>query len=603
MHLFDFIVFRDDYPYRFAFLTRGLEILKQGALFGWDSKLLGGYPTFFDINENFSFIYYPFSIFGIKTGFHLMILFFWLFFPFIIYAFISEAFKDRKAASLSLYISLIFNWGFLKDLFDYGMMDVYAAVNLFIAALFFALRFKEGKKGGLAFLLLCLFLLIYAHISIFIFGLIFVSLELLFPLKKVNLRNFNLLIILLFLATLNYTFYLFAYSSFFNPHTLLYKEGLYPLAYFLPHGLDMSLFNSRNCDILSYTNICLISVPFLAWFIFKKNPLRKYSIYILFIMIIFRVQFYPEGIDNLFHRGEFLLPFLLTVVFSLSAKASFEKRNFVFLFFIPAVLMNILYPVYPIRHIRDIRDYNPALISRIEMMREGPIFLESRPHLIQPTPEKCREEVHFEALISQDLGKALLSYPLDGYHYSVFRNSALQGGIFMGKPLSETGIYQFNDFLDKWGVKYMVVWSNIAREYLGNLPEFYLKEWEDEEWAVFQYRFARPQKGLRLLQNRGMGELKDSDYFLKTMKLSGVNKDDIVVLKTNYFPAWKAFYKDKEVPVFDYDGQLAIKAPFDGDGTVIFRYPRYYFLSLLILIAFACAVLIDWRASRKKGTD
>jgi len=526
-----------------------------------------------------------------------MILFLWLFFPFIIYAFISEVFKDRKIVSLSLYISLFFNLIFFQNILGCGMINNYVAINLFIATLFFVLRFKKGKRGSLIFLLLSLSLLIYAHIGLFLFGLIFAGLELLFPFRRHNFKILSILFILLFISTLNYTFYFLIYPYFFNPYTHVYKpEETHLLNYFLPQRLDFIQLNYWHWNIFgSYVGICLIFMPFLIWLIFKNNSLRKYVFYILFIIFVFHLRFSSVGINNLFSRGELLLPFLLIVVLSSVAESSFEKRNFAFLFFIPGVLIYLLPSFSPLPYIKNMRDYNPSLISKIEGIQTEPILLESRPKLIMPLPERSREGIHFEALISQGLRKSLLSYPLDGYHYSVFRKNALQSGVFRGKPLTEIAVSEFNNFLDKWGVEYVIVWSNIAKGYFDTYSEFYFKEWEDEEWAIFRYKYPPIQKGLKFLQNRGRGEVKNLDYFLKILKLSGVKKGDSVVLKMNYFPEWKAYYKDREIPVFNYGEQLAIKMPFEGEGTIIFKYPKHYLLSFLIFISFTCAVLIDWR--------
>ncbi len=146
LRYFNYIVFYDDYPQRYAFLIRALQILKQGGIFGWDSKLLGGYPTVFEINDNYSFIFLPFSIFGYRLGFHIMLLFFYLLFPFLVYFYIYELFRNKKIASTSLYISSGFNLSFFKGALRWGMVDLYIGVIFFILALVFTLRFKKKKK-------------------------------------------------------------------------------------------------------------------------------------------------------------------------------------------------------------------------------------------------------------------------------------------------------------------------------------------------------------------------------------------------------------------------------------------------------------------------
>ncbi|MBU0694200.1 MAG: hypothetical protein KKC11_05975 [Candidatus Omnitrophica bacterium] len=590
---FNSIVFYDDYPYRLAFLARGVEILKQGALFGWDSKLLGGYPTAFDINDNFSLIFLPFSIFGQNRGFHLMILFFWLSFPFIIRAFILEKFKNKKVANISLYLSFFLNLSFFKEgILYWGMVNNYIAINFFIAALLLALRFKQGKKYSFPLLLLVLFLLMYTHIAIFAFSVIFVSLELIFPLKKSNIVKFGSLIFLLFLATFNYSYYFLKYPSFIKPNTYLYElKEICPGSIFFPVGFNLGVLYPKGANI-SYLELTFIFLPLLLWCIFKGKLSRKYAYYVFFIASLSCFQFSSVGINNFFHRPELLLPFLLIIIFSVFLKICLDRRNFVFLFILAGAFANIFPSFTSIFHIKDIYQYNPQLISKINEIKEGPILFESRPKFIKPLPEASPKQVHFAGLISQTLKKKLLANTIDGYHYSIFRKNALGGGVFRGKILNQIDAPQFNSFLDKWGVEYMAVWSSRAKNYLGKYPEFYLKSWQDEEWTIFQYRHAK-HPNLKFLNNRGRGKLEDLDYFLKILKLKDVKKIGSVILKTNYFPEWRAFYENKEIPVFDHEGQLAIKVPFDGEGTVYLKYSKHFFFTFLIFLSLGAAVIIE----------
>ena len=54
-----------------------------------------------------------------------------------------------------------------------------------------------------------------------------------------------------------------------------------------------------------------------------------------------------------------------------------------------------------------------------------------------------------------------------------------------------------------------------------------------------------------------------------------------VVVRTNYYPAWRAYAGGHEVELYSSDGQMAFRAPNGGTYVVQFEYPRYRWLSIL----------------------
>ena len=68
-----------------------------------------------------------------------------------------------------------------------------------------------------------------------------------------------------------------------------------------------------------------------------------------------------------------------------------------------------------------------------------------------------------------------------------------------------------------------------------------------------------------------------------------------VVLRTNYYPAWRAYLNDREIPLHDASGQLAFNAPESGSYIVRLAYPRYWGVSAFAVFAFAAGVVLLWR--------
>ena len=54
-----------------------------------------------------------------------------------------------------------------------------------------------------------------------------------------------------------------------------------------------------------------------------------------------------------------------------------------------------------------------------------------------------------------------------------------------------------------------------------------------------------------------------------------------MVVRANYYPAWRADAGGREVPLYSVDGQIAFHAPDAGSYVVRLEYPRYRWLSLL----------------------
>jgi hypothetical protein len=73
--------------------------------------------------------------------------------------------------------------------------------------------------------------------------------------------------------------------------------------------------------------------------------------------------------------------------------------------------------------------------------------------------------------------------------------------------------------------------------------------------------------------------------------LSGTRRGALVVVRTNYFPAWDAQSSGAVVPLFAVNGQLAFRAPQDGTYDVTLRYPRRGGLELASLAAFVLGAL------------
>jgi hypothetical protein len=74
--------------------------------------------------------------------------------------------------------------------------------------------------------------------------------------------------------------------------------------------------------------------------------------------------------------------------------------------------------------------------------------------------------------------------------------------------------------------------------------------------------------------------------------LRDVGAGEPVVVRSRYYPAWRAFAAGREVPLHDIRGQLAFTTPAAGSYTVRLEYPRYRALSILALVSFLAGALV-----------
>jgi hypothetical protein len=145
----------------------------------------------------------------------------------------------------------------------------------------------------------------------------------------------------------------------------------------------------------------------------------------------------------------------------------------------------------------------------------------------------------------------------------------------------------------RWGVRHLFVWTDATRDYLRTAGS-YEERWRSGAWSHFERTGADVRS---VVVDRGRGELRDLDFLGGTVSLAGVTAGDIVRVRANYYPAWRASVDGHDVPLRADDGQMTFIAPRSGTYDVRLEYPRYRGLSALAMLTFAIGV---WGLSRPK---
>jgi hypothetical protein len=241
-------------------------------------------------------------------------------------------------------------------------------------------------------------------------------------------------------------------------------------------------------------------------------------------------------------------------------------------------------PLAPIRHVPDLRAFDPPLIDRIAAADGNMVLVEISPHRDMDSDPRRRSpttpfDVHFEGLLPGVAGQRFYSQMIDGYVWNVFRGQIVGAGTFRGQAIAMTPIEDFAAEMRRWGVRHLFVWTDQSRDYLRQSGLF-VERWRAGLWSQFVLPGV---DGGSAVTTVGSARLAELDFLGGVVELAGVTAGTPVVLRANYYPAWRARIGDRPVPLYDHDGQLAFRAPESGTYRVRLEYPRYRSISVLAL--------------------
>ncbi len=245
----------------------------------------------------------------------------------------------------------------------------------------------------------------------------------------------------------------------------------------------------------------------------------------------------------------------------------------------------------PIRHVSELRAFDPALIDRIAASQGNLVLVEVSPHRDMDSHPTRRSEttpfdVHFEGLLPGVSGQRFYSQMIDGWVWNSYRGQVVGAGTFRGRPIAETPIADFDAEMARWGVKHLFVWTDASRDYLAGGP--FVERWRHGRWSQFE----RPDADVRaVVTASGSARLRNLDFLGADVELADVRTGEPVVVRTNYYPAWRAHAGEVDVPLYAAAGQLAFNAPSDGSYTVRLAYPRYRLLTCVALAALTAGLI------------
>jgi hypothetical protein len=580
------IPFKDDWTELFQMTVNGVTLLRHGALVGWNWWFLGGYPTSTDIAQNFSLLaFVPMTVFGDTLGYHVLHAVLFLAVPCFVWWDLGT--EDQETRVLATAFACFFGAGYLYTLTSSG--DTNSMVGVFCVglALVSSHAARRSRRWGGPVMLLALTLALSSHAAFAIYAGAYLLVESIYFRDRAAFLRLATASTFAAVAALPVHWESLRYPQFVSFNNTVYQHGeptqWGPFARNVFYNVEILLLPHRWFnDYRSLANIWLLPLVLVA-LTARGTRTGFYAACAVLTQALLRLNTPVAG--AMFDRIQHLLPLLTAPALAGLILQRGGRRSV-------AVAMALVLTLYvatswePVRHVPDLRAFDPPLIDRIAASDGSLVLVEVSPHRdmdsnparrTPPTPF----DVHFEGLLPAVAGQRFYSQMIDGWVWNIFRGQVVGAGTFAGQLIDLTPPDQFAAEMRRWGIRHLFVWTDTSRNYLGRSGHF-VERWRAGLWSDFEMTDADVRSVVTV---SGSGELRALDFLGGDVALTGVKSGEPVVVRANYYPAWRAVVDGQEVPLRSSNGQLAFSAPRDGSYVVRLEYPRYRVLSGLALLS------------------
>jgi hypothetical protein len=453
-----------------------------------------------------------------------------------------------------------------------------------------------GRRWGAPLQLVGLTLALYTHAAFFIYAVAYLGLEAIYCKDRRGAARLVLSAAVACLAAVPVHYESFRYPSYVSFNNVVYDPSA-------PRHWDVIAKNVYySVEILAlpqrwfndYRSIANVWLPAIVLVALQPSRTRAgfYAWAVVLTQALLRLNAGEAG--AIFDRIQHMLPLLAGPPLAGVVSAWSGSRR-VALALLAVMGLYVATGFEPIRHVPELRAFNPPLIDRITSA-DGMVLVEISPHRSMdsdPTHHSARTpfDVHWEGLLPGLAGQRFYSQMFDGWAWNVYRGQVVGAGTFRGQQIDRTPADEFVAEMRRWGVRHLFVWTDETRHYLTHDDRF-VRTWSAAPWSAFELRDADVRS---VIASSGSGELRDLDFLGGSVALAGVTKGEPVVVRMNYYPAWRAFVGPRPVSLRSVDGQLAFDAPESGSYAVRLEYPRYHGLAILALLAFVTGLWVLWR--------
>jgi len=586
------IPFKDDWTELFQMTVNGVALLRRGVVVGWNWWFLGGYPTSTDIAQNFGLLaFLPMTILGNTLGYHLLHAVLFVAVPVFVWWDLGA--EEPETRILATAFACFFGTGYLYTITSSG--DTNSMVGVFCAGLALAGSHaaRRGRRWGGPLMLAALTVALGSHAAFAVYAGLYLLLESIYFRDRAAFVRLALASGFATIAALPVHWESLRYPEFVSLNNTVYQHGE-PIRWgqFARNAfynveilaLPQRWFN----DYRSLANVWLLPMLLVAA-TGRATRIGFYAACAVLTQALLRLNTPVAG--AMFDRIQHMLPLLVAPAMAGLVLRHAGRRSVAIA--IAAVLsLYVATSFEPVRHVPDLRAFDPPLIDRIAASDGSLVLVEVSPHRdmdsdpVRRTP-RTPFDVHFEGLLPGLAGQRFYSQMIDGWVWNIFRGQVLGAGTFAGQLIDLTPPDEFAAEMRRWGVRHLFVWTDTSRNYLARGGHF-VEQWRGGRWSDFEMTDPDVRS---VVTARGSGELRSLDLLGADVALADVKAGDPVVVRANYYPAWRAFVDRQEVSLGNSNGQLAFTAPRDGSYVVRLEYPRYRWLSALALLSVFAGVV------------
>ena len=586
------IPFKDDWTELFQMTVNGVALLRRGVVVGWNWWFLGGYPTSTDIAQNFGLLaFLPMTILGNTLGYHLLHAVLFVAVPVFVWWDLGA--EEPESRILATAFACFFGTGYLYTITSSG--DTNSMVGVFCAGLALAGSHaaRRGRRWGGPLMLAALTVALGSHAAFAVYAGLYLLLESIYFRDRAAFVRLALASGFAAIAALPVHWESLRYPEFVSFNNTVYQHG---------EPIRWGQF-ARN----AFYNVEILALP-QRWFNDYRSLANVWLLPMLLVAVTgraTRVGFYAACAvltqallrlntpvaGAMFDRIQHMLPLLVAPAMAGLVLRHAGRRSVAIA--IAAVLsLYVATSFEPVRHVPDLRAFDPPLIDRIAASDGSLVLVEVSPHRdmdsdpVRRTP-RTPFDVHFEGLLPGLAGQRFYSQMIDGWVWNIFRGQVVGAGTFAGQLIDLTPPDEFAAEMRRWGVRHLFVWTDTSRNYLARGGHF-VEQWRGGRWSDFEMTDPDVRS---VVTARGSGELRSLDLLGADVALADVKAGDPVVVRANYYPAWRAFVDRQEVSLGNSNGQLAFTAPRDGSYVVRLEYPRYRWLSALALLSVFAGVV------------
>jgi len=592
------IPFLDNWPARYQSTIDQIALFRRGAVVGWQWAFLGGYHLSSDLTVTHAALaWIPISLFGGELGFHVLHAALFAAIPLLVWLDLrTDANPELKWVAMGLAAVLAASYSY--GLIGAGDTNSIAGVVTTFAALLAARLMRQSRWGG-PLLVLALALVLYAHAGFLLFVGCYLAIQVLLERDWRHAVGIGIAFVAAMVVALPLTWESLAFGAYFTPNNAVLEQPPFQWREFtrgIYYNVELLALPGRWVN--DYRGLANVLLPILVFAAVRaRGRARFYACASLATIAITRLyvpQYLGWGMIRAAHmQPMFMAPVIAWFILTCCARRPLALA----LLFTIALYIQVSFASVP--HVSTLRDFDAALIDRVASARGALVLVENSYHpemdgdpstLMERTPFGA----HFEALLPPSSGRRFYAGVWDGWQWAPARRNLLANGALGGRRLDWIEDGELVDELRRWGVSDLFVWSRMAIQRLSGSDAF-TEQWQHGRWRLFR---VREPDFRSVVSASGAGDLRGLDPLSAEVHLTSVHAGDLVVVRTNFYPAWQIRYGGERVPIVDVHGQLGFHAPSNGDYVVKLVYPRRPWLLALALAVGAGASAYLWRRGR-----